>query len=86
MLKTCQANLLVVLLLVDPYKLWRGGPRQILQGTRAAHLGATPKAPLQPGRYDFLWFLSAPLAADRGGTTYHSYDSSPRLRCLEDSD
>ena len=49
----------------------RGESRKVLPGTRPQGPTTAPGTRLQPGRHDFLWFLSAPLAADRGREADH---------------
>lgn len=75
-LQRAQVNLLVVFLLVEPYKLARGKSREILPRTGAENQGAASKARLQPRGYDFLRFLSEALAANRVWPPDHRSDTA----------
>lgn len=76
------ANLLVVFLLVRPYKLGRGKSRGILSRAREENPRPSKETRLQPGGHDLIRFLSATLAADRGRSPYHRHNVAPHLRCV----
>lgn len=78
------ANLLVVFLLVELYKLVRGESRTILSGTGTPNSRPSSKEWLQPGRHDLPRLFGAALAANRGRSSNHSSDSLSHLPDLQD--
>jgi hypothetical protein len=76
------ANLLVVNLLVKPYKPKRGESREILPRSRYQGTGTSEEACLLSGGHDLFRIFCSSLAADRGRSPHHGYDPSAHLRSV----
>lgn len=80
------ANLLVVFLLVELYKLARDESRTILSRAGKPDSKAAKESRLQPGRHDFFRVFCASLATNRKGTTNHGRYVAANLPDLQNTD
>src|SRR6266851_4736864 len=78
-ISTIPANLLVVFLLVELYKLMRDRSREVFPRSWPEDSRVAQAGEIQPGRHDFFWIFSPTLATDRSGPPHNRADIAKNL-------
>src|SRR5258708_29013950 len=73
------ANLLVVFLLVELYKLMRDRSREVFPRSWPEDSRAAQASEIHTGGYDFIWIFSATLATDRSWPSHYDADFAKNL-------